>query len=277
MPGKEKKPPAKAASKAAAPYKKAAEAKPAAKPAAATQESHTQFASRPKNFGVGQETPYKRDISRFMRWPTFVTRQRKKRVLQRRLKIPASVNQFSQVLDRSTRNELMKVLKKYAPETRKERSQRIAKAAGAKAKDSKKTAATKKPVSIVSGIQEVTRAIENNKAKLVVISNNVDPIELVLWLPALCRANKVPYAIIKDKARLGEAIHQKTCTAVAVTEVRPEDETALKNLIRSVNARFLSRTDAIRRQWGGLQLSLRSRAAARKKRARASTKLDSVA
>ena len=47
-----------------------------------------------------------------------------------------------------------------------------------------------------------------------------------------------------------------------------EDEATLKNLIRSVNARFLSRSDVIRRQWGGLQLSLRSHAELRKKHAR---------
>lgn len=87
-------------------------------------------------------------------------------------------------------------------------------------------------------------------------------------MPNLCRANKVPYAIVKDKARLGDAIGQKTATCVAFLDVQAEDEAALKNLIRSVNARFLSRSDVIRRQWGGLQLSLRSRAELRKKRAR---------
>jgi large subunit ribosomal protein L7Ae len=259
MPGKEKKPVAKTATKAAAPYKGEKEV------------SH--FVARPKNFGIGADVPYSRDISRFMRWPAFVTRQRKKRVLQRRLKVPPTLNQFAKVLDRTSRNEVLKLLKKYAPETRKQRRERVKKAAEAKANDSKKTVSTKAPTAIVSGIQEVTRAIEKKEAKLVVIANNVDPIELVLWLPALCRANKVPYAIVKDKARLGEAVHQKTVTAVAVTEVKSEDEGALKNVIRTVNARFLSRSAVVSRQWGGLKLSLRSRAAIRKKRATAAGKL----
>ena len=73
MPGKAKTVAKKPAVKAAAPYKK-------------EQVSH--FEARPKNFGIGADVPYSRDISRFMRWPVFVTRQRKKRVLQRRLKIP---------------------------------------------------------------------------------------------------------------------------------------------------------------------------------------------
>ena len=121
-------------------------------------------------------------------------------------------------------------------------------------------------MSIVSGLQEVTRAIEKKEAKLVVIANNVDPIELVLWLPTLCRSQKIPYAIVKDKARLGDAIGQKTSAVAAFTEVNGEDEAALKNLVRSVNARFMSRGDTIRKQWGGRQLSLRSRAKIRKGR-----------
>jgi len=264
MPGKQKVAP-KAATKKAAPVKKVEKK-------AAPQEA-SPFVARPKNFGIGADVPYSRDISRFMRWPAFVTRQRKKRVLQRRLKVPPALNQFAKVLDRTSRNAVLKLLKKYAPETRKERTARVKKAAEAKAKDGKKTVSTKAPTAVVSGIQEVTRAIENNEAKLVVIANNVDPIELVLWLPSLCRANKVPYAIVKDKARLGEVVNQKTVTAVAITEVKSEDEGELKKVIRSVNARFLARSSVIARQWGGLKLSLRSRAAIRKKRAANAQKL----
>lgn len=36
-----------------------------------------------------------------------------------------------------------------------------------------------------------------------VIAHDVDPIELVVWLPALCRKMEVPYCIIKGKSRLG--------------------------------------------------------------------------
>lgn len=251
MPGKEVKNTKKA--EKPTPYKKAAAPSP--------------FTARPKNFGIGQDVPYSRDISRFMRWPTFVTMQRKKRVLQRRLKVPPALNQFTKVLDRNSRNELFKLVKKYAPETRVARKARLLKDAEAKKKNPK-APASKAPLAVVSGLQEVTRAVEKKTARLVVIANNVDPIELVLWMPNLCRANKIPYAIAKDKARLGDAIGAKTATCVAITDVAAEDEAALKNLIRSVNCRFLSRADVVRRQWGGLQLSLRSRAELRKKRAR---------
>jgi len=45
------------------------------------------------------------------------------------------------------------------------------------------------------------------KAQLVVIAHDVDPIELVVWLPALCRKMGVPYAIVKGKSRLGQVRH----------------------------------------------------------------------
>jgi large subunit ribosomal protein L7Ae len=45
--------------------------------------------------------------------------------------------------------------------------------------------------------------VENKKAQLVVIARDVDPIELVVFLPVLCQKMGVPYCIIKGKARLG--------------------------------------------------------------------------
>lgn len=45
-----------------------------------------------------------------------------------------------------------------------------------------------------------------NKAQLVVIAHDVDPVELVVWLPALCRKMEIPYCIVKGKARLGAVI-----------------------------------------------------------------------
>jgi large subunit ribosomal protein L7Ae len=260
MPAAKKAAPAK---KAAAPAKKATAAKKEAAPA----KKQSKFTARPKNFGIGQAVPYKRDISRFMRWPRFVTMQRKKRVLQRRLKTPPALNQFNKTTPRSTRTELFKLLKEYKPETRQQRRARAKATAEAKKANPKKTVATKAPLSLVTGLQEVTRLVERKKAKLVVIANDVDPIELVMWLPALCRAQKVPYAIVKDKARLGQVIGTKTSAVVAVKAVKSEHEGALKNLTRAVNAKYLNGSEKKAKEWGKLQLSLRSRAAARKKRA----------
>ena len=224
----------------------------------------SKYTAQPKDFGIGRDTPYKRDISRFMRWPLFVTAQRKKRVLERRMKVPPTLNQFRQTLDRSTRTNLLKLLQKYKPETAKDRKARINEAAKAKAADKKKAVATKAPLALTTGLQEVTRAIEKGSARLVVIASNVDPIELVVWMPTLCRAQKVPYCIVKDKARLGELVGQSVCACVAIKNVHAEDEAELASLTKSIKARFSARANVLQKKWGGLQMSLRSAAKLRK-------------
>ena len=106
--------------------------------------------------------------------------------------------------------------------------------AGAEAK-SQEVKAGKKPKVLKFGINHICQLVESQKAKLVIIAHDVDPIELVLWLPALCRKMNVPYCIVKGKARLGDLVYQKTCTAVALVEVDTGDKNKLDQLISSVN------------------------------------------
>jgi len=107
-----------------------------------------------------------------------------------------------------------------------------------------------KPVFIKYGLNHITNLIESKKAKLVVIAHDVDPIELVVFLPALCRKMNVPYCIVKGKARLGHLVHHKTVTAIALTEVRKDDQAKLDQLVQSAR---LSYNDNVndRRRWGG--------------------------
>ena len=67
----------------------------------------------------------------------------------------------------------------------------------AEAREAGKTVEKKKPVVVKYGINHITTLVENAKAQLVVIAHDVDPIELVVWLPALCKKMGVPYVIIK--------------------------------------------------------------------------------
>lgn len=73
----------------------------------------------------------------------------------------------------------------------------------------KKEDVSKKPYAVKYGLNHVVGLIENKKTALVLIPNDVDPIELVIFLPALCRKMGVPYAIVKGKARLGTVVHKK--------------------------------------------------------------------
>merc|ERR1712168_455123 len=204
---------------------------------------------RPKNFGIGSDVQPKRDQTRFVRWPKYVRLQRQKRILYQRLKVPPSVNQFTQTLDQQTGTQLFKLLHKYRPETKAEKKVRLTQLAERKAAGKADT--EKKPVVIKYGINHITKLTESKKAKLVCVAHDVDPIEIFVWLPALCRKMGVPYCIVKGKARLGKLVHKKTATAVALTNVKPEDRHSLEKLCEAVRTNYNERVDEIRRHWGG--------------------------
>lgn len=62
------------------------------------------------------------------------------------------------------------------------------------------------------------------------IAHDVDPLEVMIFLPALCRKKNVPFCFVRGKARLGKLVHTKTATCVALTEVRKEDLQDFDNL-----------------------------------------------
>ena len=57
----------------------------------------------------------------------------------------------------------------------------------------------KKPILAKYGLNHVTSLVESGKAQLVAIAHNVEPIELVLHLPALCRKKGIPFCFVKGK------------------------------------------------------------------------------
>ena len=164
---------------------------------------------RPRNFGIGQDIQPRRNLSRMVKWPEYVRLQRQKKILNLRLKVPPAIAQFSNVLDRNTATQTFKLLNKYKPETKAEKKERLLKEATAVSEGKKKEDVSKKPYAVKYGLNHVVGLIENKKASLVLIPNDVDPIELVIFLPALCRKMGVPYAIVKGKARLGIVVHKK--------------------------------------------------------------------
>lgn len=215
------------------------------------------FEKRPKNFGIGQNIQPKRDLSRFVRWPKYIRVQRQKAVLQKRLKIPPPINQFSQTLDKQTAVQLFKMLEKYRPETALAKKQRLKKIAEAKAKG-KEVQPKKKPNTLKAGTNTVTKLIEQKKAQLVVIAHDVDPIEVVLFLPALCRKMGVPYCIVKGKSRLGLLVRRKTCSTIALTTVDAGERANFTKIVEAIKTNYNDRQDEIRRHWGGGLLGAKS-------------------
>ena len=144
-------------------------------------------------------------MTRFVKWPEYVRLQRQKVILNQRLKVPPAIAQFSHTLDKNTATQLFQLLNKYKPESKQEKKARLLSEAESRVKEGDKatTKDSKKPVFAKYGLNHVVALVEAKKAKLVVIADDVDPIELVVFLPALCRKMGVPYVIVKGKARLG--------------------------------------------------------------------------
>merc|ERR1712131_248151 len=174
-------------------------------------------------------------------------------------RIPPAINQFYSTLDRQTATQLFRLLDKYRPETKYAKKERLRERAAARA-EGKDDAPSKRAPVVRHGVNTVTTLIEKKKAKLVIIANDVDPIELVLFLPALCRKMGVPYCIVKNKARVGRVVRRKTTTCLAITDVDSGDRGSLNKLVETVKTNFNERADEIKRHWGCSSLGNKSSA-----------------
>ena len=226
------------------------------------KKTHPLFQSKPRNYRIGNSIQPKRNLTRFVRWPKYIAFQRQKRILLSRIKVPPIIAQFQRGLDKNQTNVLFRLLKKYSPEDKKQRRNRLVEEAKAKAESKilihlERTCEKTRPYHLKFGLNHVTKLIEERKAKLVVIASNVDPIELVVWLPALCRKMDIPYCFVRGKARLGQLVHQKNAAVVALTEVRKEDEGDLSNFATSCRTNFNENVQ-MRKEIGGFKKGSKS-------------------
>jgi len=213
------------------------------------------FEKAPRNFRLGGDIQPKRDLTRYIKWPKYVRLQRMKKIMLMRLKVPPAIAQFAMAIDKSQAAQLLKLCKKYMPETREEKKNRLMEMA--QQKKAGQEVKTKKPQVLKYGLNHVTTLVENKVAKLVVIAHDVDPIELVCWLPALCRKKDVPYCIIKGKGRLGQLVHKKSASCIAITSVRQEDKGDLDKLADNFKAQYNDNVE-VRRKWGGGIMGVKS-------------------
>ncbi|KIK34221.1 hypothetical protein CY34DRAFT_787274 [Suillus luteus UH-Slu-Lm8-n1] len=197
--------------------------KPASAPGAAGKAAkitkNPLFEARPKNFGIGQHIRPKTDLTRFVKWPEYIRLQRQK---------------FSHTLDKNTITQLFKLLSKYRPESEVEKKERLE--------------------ALVKVTTEEKAPAKDKKAPLVIIAHDVDPIELVVFLLALCRKMGVPYVIVKGKAHLGTVtvVHKKTAAVLTLQDVNSdsEDQRELATLVSAAKANFTDKYEEQRRSKG---------------------------
>merc|ERR1712093_132186 len=224
-----------------APTRKVAKAPGAAKSSKKT--TNPLFESRPKSFGIGQSVRPPTDLTRSVKWPEYVRLQR--------LKTPPAIAQFANVLDKNTATQLFRLANKYKGETKQEKKARLEAKAADLAAGKKDLDESKKPYFIKSGLNHVVSLVEAKKANLVIIADDVDPIELVVFLPALCKKMGIPYVIVKGKARLGAVVGRKTSSVLAFGDVRAEDKAELAKLVSAIKANYTDKYAEASRHWGG--------------------------
>jgi len=72
---------------------------------------------------------------------------------------------------------------------------------------------------IRKGVNEVIKSIERGQARFVVIAMDVDPPEIVAFLPTLCDERKIPYIFVASKKDLGEAAGLNvSASSVSITD-----------------------------------------------------------
>lgn len=221
------------------------------------------FYARPRDFKSWSDRDIqpKRDLYRFVKWPRYIRLQRQRAILYQRLRVPPAVHQFKQTLDRHQALELFRLLDKYRPESKKAKKERLFKRAVEKVAG--RDDVSKKPqrqLCVSSGIKKVTTLVEQKKARLVAIASDVDPIEIVLFLPALCSRMGIPYCIVRNKSRLGRVVRRKTVSSLCLTEVNANDRTSLNKLIEVLKVNYNDRQFEIRRNRGGRILSGKTQA-----------------
>merc|ERR1711934_1197224 len=75
----------------------------------------------PVNFGYKKKSKsgsningiYRKDLSRFVKWPKYIRIQRQRRIFCQKLKIPPAIFQFSKTLDKNMTNQLFQLLSTY--------------------------------------------------------------------------------------------------------------------------------------------------------------------
>lgn len=79
--------------------------------------------------------------------------------------------------------------------------------------------------SVKKGTNESTKTIERGLAKLVLISADITPEEIVMHLPPLCEEKGIPYLYVKSQRDLGAACGiNKGCASVAIVDPGKAEE-----------------------------------------------------
>lgn len=168
----------------------------------------------------------KKDLTRFVKWPTFMKIQRQRQLLYKKLKIPPVIHSFIRLPDRKLTKRVMDT---FFPEGdfRKILSEKSSLGWIDNPNQEKTLKSIPKAISktnkinisekyIQHGLRKVVNSIRKGKALFVIISHDVNPIEIIIWLPFLCKKYKIPFSMVSNKKVLGSkfGLPQSSCAVI---------------------------------------------------------------
>jgi len=89
---------------------------------------------------------------------------------------------------------------------------------------------------VVKGTNEVTKVVERQQAVLVVIAEDVEPVEVVAHLPVLCDEKKVAYAYVPLKDELGKSVGMPVSTSAAAIVKPGKAKSIVEDIAKKTSA-----------------------------------------
>lgn len=89
---------------------------------------------------------------------------------------------------------------------------------------------------VKKGINEATKSVERGIARLVMIAEDVEPPEIILFLPGLCDDRKAPYIFVGSKKDLGAAVGIERPTAAASIIVEGKAKDLVTEIVEKIEA-----------------------------------------
>ena len=168
----------------------------------------------------------KKDLTRFVKWPAYMKIQRQRQLLYKKLKIPPVINSFIRLPDKKLTKKVMdtffpggKFLENLSEASSlgwidNPNPKVILKSIPKEVSDTSKFKICEKYIQ--TGLRKVVNSIRKGKALFVIISYDVNPIEIIIWLPFLCKKYKIPFSIISNKKMLGSkfGLLQSSCAVI---------------------------------------------------------------
>ncbi|MEM3373121.1 MAG: 50S ribosomal protein L7Ae [Candidatus Anstonellales archaeon] len=92
---------------------------------------------------------------------------------------------------------------------------------------------------VKKGINEVTKSVERNNAKVVAMAMDVDPEEIMMHLPKLCEEKGIPYVYVQTKQELGKMAGLNVPTSSVAIEDAGTEKEKLRTLVERLTGKAL--------------------------------------